>query len=379
MKKGQSTYRSTPEINPRASPVPRQGNSAPTVHSDTKPDPGSSSSHRPAGSAPLFQTYDRPATGASTPPITSSHKATNATDQRPRHVRTSWSFRNQSTDDDDTCPLDITPLRVEGGGRPSAYLSTFFDQFNLTAVAADRMDAVFDAIPLEAQDRFNSDANFFFSNVPQQHQEMTKSSSMGLRSSERSQDGVNSHHHPQRVMSPSNRSLMESVRASQTSSAMNVAAVGGPVFGKGETLGGGAGTLGRRKSVHVGVVTPGTEMGVLYRRMSVVYHREIKEEEDGGGAVGGGRQRRTSQQATEPLMHPPQIKEQEVKEDEEAGTVEKPLEEDIAEKGFLEKVKFTAWWWWHRWILCDIYPLGTTVEERLTICELAFWFLACWF
>ncbi|KAJ3111033.1 hypothetical protein HDU96_006036 [Phlyctochytrium bullatum] len=68
----------------------------------------------------------------------------------------------ESEDDSDN---DVTsPMMQKNTGGPSV-LRSYFESFNLTAMAADRFDAVFESIPPEAEARFKSEANFFFSNV----------------------------------------------------------------------------------------------------------------------------------------------------------------------------------------------------------------------
>ncbi|KAJ3098958.1 hypothetical protein HDU97_003559 [Phlyctochytrium planicorne] len=57
-------------------------------------------------------------------------------------------------------------LKLQNGTTPPQYLTSVFRKFNETALAADRLDAIFEIIPAEAEDRFAKESNFFFGRIP---------------------------------------------------------------------------------------------------------------------------------------------------------------------------------------------------------------------
>ncbi|KAI8848416.1 hypothetical protein BC829DRAFT_443760 [Chytridium lagenaria] len=293
---------------------------------------------------------------------------------------------------DDVSGFESPPaLKLKDGGKAPTYLSNFFDTFNSTALAANRKDAMFDSIPAEAENRFKSEANFFFSNVTDKVPPMIDSGSMARRKSFSVK--TNGAHGLQETSNlPGSKSRLESKRSTSGAAAGgfmgSIFGLGGPrSIGSSRDSGGSLGIvppmasmLARRKSVQVGV--GGGDLPLLCRQMSVLKHIEGSHVEDelDPKMRSLGRQNKSGVHA---LEHPTIRRKSEqspiydLSEEKEATSALEPVPqskdnvepdvEEFVEENMFKKLRLAVWWWWHQNVLCDIYPLNSSVEERLAL------------
>ncbi|KAJ3095359.1 hypothetical protein HDU97_007018 [Phlyctochytrium planicorne] len=283
--------------------------------------------------------------------------------------RLSISDNDLSTSDPDSTDSNeqLPNLLLQNGGQPSTYLKSFFGSFNMMALAADRKDVLFDTIPKEAEERFKKDADFFFKHVPDPTD--FGSSFMGLNNPgglyRRHSISTKSDAHSS-IMSPasggSRRMSMVSSLGKKSESSTHES-LEGSVSGTSYFSG-----IRRVSSAFIG--NAGAASMEMKREPGFQKHSESGNRAGGFVKELGGQQPEPNPVADLNMKHvrrqsvqiiePPSWKEEKASKKPEPSI-------DVDAMGTFRKFQQSLWMWWHETILQDIYPLKSTVEERLTI------------